>query len=141
MEKAIFEGLVFDMNEQQLPVTYLGLEPFYVLDDDGFMRHIPAAQVDEQVWNAMSAHVEGKEDLLSEQAARMMGQEDPFSVAVIRSQFKNRNKQFEELRKVGLPLDAREYLGMMGFKIIVDHHGDVVEFNQPGILDPGDGEA
>jgi hypothetical protein len=136
MEKAVFEGLVFDEDSQPLQVTHLGTEAFYVLDDAGFMRHIPAADVDRQVWDAMAAQMEGKEDLMSEQAARMMGQDDPFSIAVIRAQFENKDKQFEELRKVGLPADARDYLGMMGFRVVVDHHGEMLELKQPSASDP-----
>jgi hypothetical protein len=33
----------------------------------------------------------------------------------------------------------RSYLGMMGFKIIINMHGEVVRVEQPGI-DPGAGE-
>ena len=31
----------------------------------------------------------------------------------------------------GLPESGRVYLGMMGFKIVVNHHGEVVRVDQP----------
>ncbi len=45
----------------------------------------------------------------------------------------NRDKQFAELQEKGFPHDARMYMGMIGFKIIVDHRGDLVEVRQPTI--------
>jgi hypothetical protein len=42
---------------------------------------------------------------------------------------------------MGLPEDARAYLGMLGFKIVINVHGDVISVEQPGaISDDGDGE-
>lgn len=137
VKKAIFEGLVFDPDERPLQVEYIGGEAFYVLDDDGFLRYIPAGDVDRQVWEAMTAQIVGNEDILSEQAAKMLGQEDIFTVAVIRNQLENKEKQFEALQLAGFPEDTRTYLGMIGFKIIVDHHGEVVDIQQPGIVDQG----
>ena len=73
MANAIFCGLVFDEADQPLAVTYLGADPYYVLDDQGFQRHIPAGDVDRQIFFEMTSHVKGNEDMLSEQAAKMMG--------------------------------------------------------------------
>jgi uncharacterized circularly permuted ATP-grasp superfamily protein len=133
VKRAIFEGLVYDMDNRLLPVVYVGLEPTYVIDDYGFDRHVPAEDVDRQVWDLLSAGIEGNEDMLSEQTAKMLGQEDIFSVAVIRNQLKNRDKQFAELQEKGFPHDARVYMNMIGFKIIVDHRGEVQEVKQPTI--------
>lgn len=136
--RALFEGLVFDESGNPVKVTRIGQEAFYVVDDAGFLRHIPCLDVDQQVWDRLTAHIEGNETLLSEQAAKMMGQEDIFTIAMIQNQLKNREQQFEALSKVGIPEDSRAYMGMMGFKIVIDLHGDIVEFNQPGIEDPGE---
>ncbi len=138
MKKAIFEGLVYDNLEQQLSVAYVGMEPTYVIDDYGFDRHVPAEEVDRQVWDLLSAGIEGKEDMLSEQTAKMLGQDDIFSVAVIRNQLENRDKQFEELQEKGFPADVRMYMTMLGFKIIVDHRGDVLEVKQPAVTGEDD---
>lgn len=133
VKKAIFEGLVYDMDDSLLPVVYVGKEPTYVIDDYGFDRHVPAEDVDRQVWELMSAGIEGKEDMLSEQTAKMLGQEDIFSIAVIRNQLKNRDKQFADLQENGFPHDARMYMSMVGFKVIVNHRGEVQEIKQPTI--------
>ncbi|HNY83769.1 MAG TPA: hypothetical protein PKK82_02840 [Anaerolineaceae bacterium] len=139
MNKALFQGLIFDTDDQPLETVVVGDEAFYVLDDDGFLRHIPAMHVDRQVWDVITAHIDGNEEILSQQAAKMMGQEDIFTVAVIRNQLENKEKQFQDLSKSGIPEDARSYLGMMGFKAIVDHHGEVLNVVQPGIVSE-DGE-
>ena len=140
MKKALFEGLVFDTADQPLAVTWVGDDPSYVLDDGGFLRHIPAEDVDRQVWDALTSGISGNEDFLSEQTAKLLGQDDIFSKAVIRQQLENSKDNFEQLRATGLPQDMRSYLGMTGFRIVVDFHGDVVEIKQPAITPPGDEE-
>ena len=50
------------------------------------------------------------------------------------------DKQFEQLLQTGMPEEARAYLGMMGFKIIVNVHGEVLDVKQPGIAGPEDEE-
>jgi len=47
--KAVFEGLVYDEEDNLLDVTYVGSEACYVVDDLGFLRHIPSRDVDHQV--------------------------------------------------------------------------------------------
>jgi hypothetical protein len=131
-KKQLFPGLVFDENDQPAGTAYVGEEPCYVVDDAGFLRHIPSDQVDRQVLNRMQDMVKGNEDLLSEQTAKMLGQEDVFSVAAIANQLKNMDKQFDAMLETGLPEDARAYLGMLGFKIIINVHGEVVRVDQPG---------
>ena len=137
VKRALFEGLVFDTTDQPLAVTWVGDDPSYVLDDGGFLRHIPAEEVDRQVWDTLTSGISGNEDFLSEQTAKMLGQEDIFSIAVIRQQLENSKDQFEQLRSTGLPQDMRSYLGMTGFRIVVDFHGEVVEIRQPAITPPG----
>lgn len=111
----------------------------YVVDDAGFRRHIPSEQVDRQVLDQLAEMMKGREEFLSEQTAKMLGQEDVFSKAAIQQQLKNIDKQFDQLLQVGLPEDMRAYLGMMGFKIIINVHGEVLKIEQPGaITDEGD---
>jgi hypothetical protein len=37
--------------------------------------------------------------------------------------------------EIGLPEDARTMLGMMGFKVIVNTHGEVVNLEMPGRIE------
>lgn len=132
MRQALFAGLVFDELDRPLTVALVGTEPNYVIDDAGFRRHIPAVQIDQHVLNEIKKIIQGNEDFLSQEAAKMMGTDDPFSKAIIEKQLKNIDKQFETLFEVGIPEDMRAYLGMIGFKVTVNYHGEVVEVRQAG---------
>jgi len=138
MKKAIFEGLVVDENDNPVTVAFVGDEPCYVVNDAGFLRHIPSEQVDRQIFKIFGEMVEGHEEIISEQTAKMLGQDDIFSMAMIANQLKNLDKQFDLLMESGIPEEMRAYLGMMGFKIIVDFHGDVIELRQPGMTQSGE---
>ena len=136
--KAVFEGLVHDEYGNPVGTGWIGSEPCYIVDDAGFKRHIPAEEVDRQVWAHFQAQVEGHEDLLSEKAAEMLGQDDIFTMAAIQNQFKNMDAHYEKLAEIGIPEESRMYLGMIGFRIIISIHGDVLEIVQPGIVDDSD---
>jgi hypothetical protein len=138
--KAIFTGLIYDEYDNPVQSGWIGDEPCYIVDDQGFKRHISAEEVDRQVWRIMQEQIEGHEDLLSEKAAEMLGQDDIFTMAAIQNQFKNLDSQFDQLAQVGIPEETRMYLGMMGFKIIISIHGDVLDIIQPGIIEDNDGE-
>ncbi|MBM4425907.1 MAG: hypothetical protein FJ031_01575 [Chloroflexi bacterium] len=131
MNQPLFAGLVVDEDDKPVQSAFIGSEPAYVVNDDGFKRHIPAEQVDRSVLGQMAEMMKGSEDLLSEQTAKMLGQDDPFSKAIIEQQLKNIDKQFDALLKTGLPEDMRAYLGMMGFKVVINYHGEVVRVEQP----------
>jgi hypothetical protein len=135
----LFSGLVFDEFGNPAESTLVGDEPCYVVDDAGFRRHVPSEQVDKHVLGHIAEMMKGSEDLLSEQTAKMLGQEDVFTKAAIQQQLKNIDKQFDQLLQVGLPEDMRTYLGMMGFRVIINVHGEVLKIEQPGtITDEGD---
>lgn len=132
----LFAGLVVDEYDNAVDFVVVGNEPCYVVDDSGFRRHIPSEQVDRQVLKIMGESVQGHEDLLGEQAAKMLGQEDIFSRAALENQIKNIGDQFEKVLKTGIPEDGRAYLGMAGFRVRINYHGEVIEVTQPGIEDP-----
>lgn len=143
MTRALFEGLVFDEYGRPAPVVTVGSEPCYVVDDDGFRRHIPSEQVDRQVMQKMTELMQGHEEILSKEAAKMLGQDDIFSRAMILNQLKHIDQQFDNLVQIGIPEETRAYLGMVGFKIVINLHGEVLDLEQPGMVaddDEGGGE-
>ena len=131
--QALFAGLVLDEFGNPAETALVGDEPCYVVDDAGFRRHIPSEQVDKQVLGQIAELMKGSEDLISEQTAKMLGQEDVFTRAAIEQQLKNIDKQFDQLMQAGIPEDMRAYLGMMGFKVTINMHGEVLDIDQPGI--------
>jgi len=128
----LFTGLVVDESDRPAETAYVGDEPCYVVDDYGFRRHIPSEQVDRVVLSQIAGLMKGSEDLISEQTAKMIGQEDLFTKAAIEQQLKHIDKQFDQLMQAGIPEDMRAYLGMVGFKIVINVHGEVLKVEQPG---------
>lgn len=127
----LFSGLVIDENEQPVSVAYVGDTPCYVVNDAGFYRHIPSEEVDRQVLEFMKQAIEGHEDLLTDEAARMLGQVDIFSRAMIQSQLKQIDQRLDDLLQAGIPEESRAYMGMMGFRVVINVHGEVVRVDQP----------
>jgi hypothetical protein len=137
-KQPVFAGLIVDENDQAVEVAYVGEDPCYVVNDAGFRRHIPAEQVDRQIFAAMTQQVKGHEDLITDQTAKMLGQDDLFSRAIIQNQLKNIDQQFDNLAQTGIPESGRAYLGMMGFRVVINVHGEVVSINQPGTIEGGE---
>jgi len=138
--QAVFTGLVVDEFDQAVDVAFVGEEPCYVVNDAGFRRHIPSEQVDRQVLKVLKEMISGHEDQLADQAAKMLGQEDLFTRALIMSQIRNMDKQFDNVMQAGIPENVRAYMGMMGFRVRINVHGEVLEVEQPGMIDPDSGE-
>jgi len=127
----LFAGLVVDENGNVAESAFVGDEPSYVVDDAGFRRHIPSEQVDRVVLSQIAGMMKGSEEFLSEQTAKMIGQEDIFTKAMLENQLKNIDKQFDQLLQAGIPEDMRMYLGMVGFRVVINVHGEVLRIDQP----------
>jgi len=132
----LFAGLVVDENGNLAETAVVGSEPFYVVNDAGFRRHVPSEQVDRVVLSQIAGLMKASEEFLSEQTAKMIGHEAIFTKAMLENQLKNIDKQFDQLLEAGIPEDMRVYLGMVGFKIVINVHGEVVRVDQPSA--PGD---
>jgi len=139
-QKALFEGLIFDEMDQPVSTTYVGDEACYVVNDAGFLRHIPSENVDRQILNMMTESISGNEDMIADQTSKMLGKDDLFSRAIIQNQLKHLDEQMENVLETGIPEEGRAYMGMMGFRITINLHGEVIDFNQPGAALPEDGE-
>jgi hypothetical protein len=129
--KALFAGLVIDENGQPLEVVNIGDEAQYVLDDNGFLRHIDAEVVDRQVLAQLQEQIEANKDAVEQGIMKMMGSEDIFTKAAIDKSIKD----MDQVLKQGIPDEARQMLGMMGFRVVVDYHGVVLRIDQPGVVD------
>lgn len=132
--KALFAGLVVDENGQPLEVTYLGDEAQYVLDDNGFRRHIEAETVDRQVLAHLQGQIAANKEAVEEGIMKMMGSEDLFTKAAIDKSIED----MDQVLKQGIPDEARQMLGMMGFRVVVNYHGEVLRIDQPGVVDDAD---
>lgn len=127
--QAMFAGLIYDENERPVDVAVVGGEANYVVDDDGFLRHIDAESVDRQILSFFLEQLEQNKDLAVEQAMEMIGQDDLLTKAAIDDSL--RNISADQIIAQGVPEQARDMLGMFGFRVTIDVHGDVVRLDQP----------
>jgi hypothetical protein len=137
-KQALFAGLVIDENGRAADTAYVGDEPQYVVDDDGFRRHVLAGSVDRQVLGALREQILANKDLVLQGAMKMMGRDDLFTKAMLDSSLEHMDEHFDRLIEQGLPPGTLEWLGMMGFKIVINYHGELVrlEPTEFGIVDP-----
>ena len=127
--KALFQDLIFDELGNRVETAVVGHEMFYVIDDAGFKRHIDADQVDRQVLSIFLQQLEENKETAVEQALRMMGKDDLFTKAAIDAQLNNID--MDQIIAQGIPAQARDMMGMMGFRITINFHGEVVDIAQP----------
>jgi hypothetical protein len=132
-KQALFTGLVYDERGNLIETTFVGFEPFYVVDDDGFHRHIPAGEVDRQVLSIFLQQLDENKDLAIEQALKFLGRDDLFTKAAIDASM--RNIDMNQIIEQGIPEQARDMLGMLGFRIIINVHGELVGLDQPTMPD------
>jgi hypothetical protein len=137
-QEPLFKGLVSDEFGNLVGTATVGDEPCYVIDDDGFRRHVPSRPIDLEVLKLFGKQIEGNEDVIADQAATMMGQDDLFTHAILESSLKNLDKQYELMLQHGIPEETRAYLGMMGFRVILDIHGEIHKIEFPS-APPADG--
>jgi hypothetical protein len=135
VRRALFQGLVIDENDHPVEVDIVGGEAYYVVDDDGFRRHIECEYVDRQVLEHFQEMIRGHEELVTTGTMDMLGQDDIFTKAIIENQLKNMDAQFDAILEQGLPEEARAYLGMLGFRVVIDMRGDVIRVDQPEVSD------
>ncbi len=126
---ALFSELVYDEREMPVEVSYVGTDAFYIVDDNGFLRHIDAETVDRQVLAVFIQQLQENKDLAVEQALKMIGKDDLFTKAAIDSSM--RNIDMDQIIAQGIPEQARTMMGMLGFRIVINHHGEVVRMDQP----------
>ena len=126
---AFFEGLVETEDGVKVEATTIGGEDFYVIDDQGFRRHVEAAAIDRFVLGQFLEQVQEHHDEASQAMMKLMGSEDLFTKAAVDSTLKSVN--VDQMLSQTLPSDARQWLGMLGFRIVIDYHGEVLRVDMP----------
>lgn len=134
-KKALFTSLVYDEDGNPVETTFIGQEPHYVILDGDFRRHVASEVIDRQVVNWLHEQVSANKDLVSEGVMNFIGKDDLFTKAMVDSSI----NRMDDLMSQGMPDDARMMLGMMGFKVIVNFHGELVKLDMPAQEFPGDG--
>ncbi len=125
--KALFASLVVNEDGEAAEVAYIGGEANYVILDDDFRRHVEAKLIDQQVVDWLKEQITANQNIVTESMMEMLGKDDLFTKAMIDSSIKN----VDNILDTGIPEDARLWLGMMGFKIVVNVHGEVIDIESP----------
>ena len=134
--QALFEGLVYDEAERPVTVTNIGGTAHYVVDDAGFLRHVDSEEVDRQVLAVFLSQLEDNKEIAVEQMLNLMGKDDLFTKAAVDASL--RNVDMDQILAQGIPMQARNMLGMLGFRIIINYHGEVIGMDQPAAPDDED---
>ena len=124
---ALFSGLIQDEDGNPVDDVLVGNVPYYVVEDAGFRRHVESEAVDRQVIGMLREQFMAHRDLATEAMLQMLGKDDLFTKAMIDASIKN----MDQVLNQGLPDGARAWLGMLGFRVIVDTHGQVARLEMP----------
>ena len=131
--KAFFTGLIYDENENLIESVTIGNEAFYIVDDYGFKRHIDSREVDEKIVRLFTDQINGNEEYLAKAAADMTGKNDLFSMAMFKNSLMNIDKEIDTMFRQGPPPGLSEFLGMSGFRVNIDMHGNITNVNMPAV--------
>jgi hypothetical protein len=131
---ALFAGLVQDEEGKPVDVVMVGDTPNYVVDDAGFRRHVESEGVDRQVIEMLREQFMAHREIATDAMLQMLGRDDLFTKAMIDASIKN----MDQIIAQGLPEAARAWLGMLGFRVIIDRHGEVVQLDMPEQTDIDD---
>jgi hypothetical protein len=126
--QALFVNLVFNEEDEPAEVVILEGQSHYVILDGGFRRHVEASHVDRQVVARIREQILSQRELITEGILQMMGQDDLFAKAQVDASIEHLD---DRLLEQGIPEEARAWLGMLGFKVVVNHHGDLVRLDMP----------
>lgn len=124
---ALFAGLVQDEEGKPVDVVMVGEVPNYVVEDAGFRRHVESEAVDRQVIEMLREQFLAHREMATEAMLQMLGRDDLFAKAMIDASIKN----MDQVIAHGLPEGARAWLGMLGFRVVVNRHGEVVQLDMP----------
>ena len=133
---AVFSGLIVDEADNPVEVSYIGGVPHYVVNDAGFLRHIPSEKVDRQVLSVMQEGVLENREAVVQGMLQFLGKDDLFTKAAVDASIGQMPENINALLDNGLPEDARQWLGLMGLRIVIDIHGDVIDVIMPGSIEP-----
>jgi hypothetical protein len=127
--RPVFEGLVYNEAGQPATVAYVGDVPHYVIQEEGFGWHVATEKVDRQVLESFRQQFEDHRDIAMEGILQLLGRDDLFTKAAVDASL----QQMDQVLERGLPPDARSWLGMLGFRVVVNFRGEIVRIDQPAV--------
>ena len=131
---ALFAGLVQDEMDNPVEAVMVGDVPNYVVEDAGFRRHVESETVDRRVIEMLREQFMAHREIATDAMLQMLGKDDLFTKAMIDASIKNMDQVIEH----GIPEGARAWLGMLGFRVVIDTHGEVLRLDMPEQYDTFD---
>ena len=132
--RALFQGLVYNEAGEPVEVAFVGGVAHYAIPDDGFLRHVEAHAVDDAVLAQLQEQVSAVQDELVRAMMTMLGKEDIFTKAALEASVRNLKDNVRQADQAQwLP-----WLRLLGFRVVVNVHGEVVEVIYPEQAAEGD---
>ena len=125
--KAVFGGLVFNEAGEAARVVSLGGVDHYAVPDQDFLWHIEAYRIDDVVLDEMQRQLGEVRPQVVEMMLDMLGRRDIFTKAAL-------DASVENLAANVRRSDTAQWatmLGLAGFRIVVDHRGEVLDIVFP----------
>ncbi len=125
--QALFPGLVYNEAGQLAEVVTIGGVAHYAIPDDGFLRHVEARGIDDAVLTALQEQVSSMKDELVPAMLSMLGKDDIFTKAALDASIRN----LKESVRSSESHDWLPWLRLLGFRVVVNVHGEVMEIIYP----------
>jgi len=125
--RAVFGGLVFNQDGEAAKVVAIGGVDHYAVPDEGFVYHIEACQIDDIVLAEFQRQLSEAHPQLVDMMLELLGRRDIFTKAALDSSIEN---LADNIRRS----DTSQWttmLGLAGFRIVVDRHGEIIEIVFP----------
>ena len=132
--QALFPGLVYNEEGELAEVVYVGGVAHYAIPNDGFLRHVKAYEIDKVVIARLKERISDMQDEVVSGMLQMLGKDDIFTKAAIDASIRNLEQNIRQS-------DSEQWvpwLHMLGFRVVVDVHGKVVDLIYPTPTDEND---
>jgi hypothetical protein len=90
---------------------------------------VEARPIDRAVLLQFAEQLAAHRDEASQAMLRMIGQDDLFAKAAVDSALQNIN--VEQVLDQTLPSETRQWLGMLGLRVVINLHGELVRVEMP----------
>ncbi len=125
--QVLFEGLVYNEQGERVAIAFIGGVAHYAIPDCGFMRHVEARKIDDAVLARLKEQVTSQKEDLVRGMLEMLGKDDLFTKAAIDASIRNMDQQIRQSDRS----QWGPWLQLLGFRVVVDVHGDVVDLLYP----------
>jgi len=126
-KRAIFPGLIYNEQGEPAEVVSIGGVDHYAIPDQGFKRHVEAWVIDDAIIAHLKQEVTSMQEEVVRSILQLLNTDDLFTKAAIDASIRN----MEQSLRQGDPNQWVPWLGMMGFRVIVDVHGQIVDIIYP----------